>query len=745
MRMKSYAALCALFCAAIASAQGSRSAPHAPAMGPDQLQAPAQQQPEPPRAANRIQAQTRLITIDVVVTDSHGAPIKGLKKEDFQIFEEHNRPQDIAQFEFIDHAASATPNPAMAPSPTRFSNELTADRSVAPTVLLMDALNTDINNQMVVRQHMLSLLKTVPPTTPIAVMSLSHVLHIVQSFSTDPKILRAAIDRSMRAVPIEANPEDDAGSASNQQLDFNGGQVTQVVQALQQFEAMEYEAQMSIRVDETADAMLQIAKYLGGYTGRKNLIWFSEAFPIWIAPNADLSGGPFGNAFAGSASYNDKVKKAAEALTDARVAVYPVDAKGLAVDQLYSTAQDPHINQQNPGAGFGAQIQRQNGQHIDAQATMDALSESTGGRTCKNTNDLSGCVQSALNDGMTYYELSYYPEGIAWDGQFHKITVKTTQHGARLAYRRGYFANDAQKVASRENPEDMLKDACRDPLPSTGISLAVEPVETGAGVASAQPGQTRYLLTISPKTLSFEPQDGQRRVSLQMAICEFDPTGNSFQFFPRDLSRPVPDDLYKAWEDRGFRNIFDYGAKAEDKRVRFAVLDVPSGEVGTVDVPAHPTQFASVPGPVVSGAPGTLASAGAAPPAPSAGRPAPPATRTIVTKLKFTGANGSVSSLDWQGQSVVYTGNLAVGDGARALFKGMFNGKFHCDSGKLVPDGASSSATPSLQFAFHTATGGVAIVDLSGEAPAYSGTFPVDDSARPFFDYLWKLSHCQEP
>ena len=45
-----------------------------------------------------------------------------------------------------------------------------------------------------------------------------------------------------------------------------------------------YEAQMAIRVDETTNAMLAIAKYLGGYPGRKNLLWFSEAFPNWIEP-----------------------------------------------------------------------------------------------------------------------------------------------------------------------------------------------------------------------------------------------------------------------------------------------------------------------------------------------------------------------------------------------------------------------------------------------------------------------------
>jgi hypothetical protein len=38
-----------------------------------------------------------------------------------------------------------------------------------------------------------------------------------------------------------------------------------------------------------------------------------------------------------------------------------------------------------------------------------------------------------------------------------------------------------------------------------------------------------------------------------------------------------------------------------------------------------------------------------------------------------------------------------------------------------------------------------AVIDLGGSAPAYSGDVPVDSSGRAFFDYLWKLCHCQHP
>ena len=699
MPMKSCFAPLVLVCASLVAAQTA----------PQKSSAPPEQ---PARSSETLRTQTRLIAIDVVVTDSHGAPVRGLTKDDFQIFEEHNREQQIAQFRFVDRPTN-TPATAKAPaSAARFSNEWSADRNVAPTVLLMDALNTEMANQMQVRQKMLLLLKTLPPTTPVAVFTLGHTLHIVQTFSTDPKVLRAAINNTLRSVSIEQNPQDDADSPSNRALDQNGGQENQATRALEDFEAMTYQAQMAICVDETAEAMIQISKYLGGYAGRKNLIWFSEAFPDWIEPSADFGSDPF----RGSASYSDKIRAAAEALTDARIAVYPVDASGLTVDQLYSAAQNPHINQQNIGGGMGAQLSRQNGQHVDRLATMDNIAQATGGRTCENTNDLSGCVQSALNDGATYYELGYYPEGIAWDGRFHKIVIKSTQHGVKLAYRRGYYATDLKSAASGQKPEDLLKQACMNPLPSTSILLTVLPIAPQSAAEAAKPAQTRYLLTVSSAALTFEPVEGTRQLDLHMAICEFDPKEDSFQFFPRDLSRSVPENLYEAWKERGIQNILDYAPKPGDQRLRFAVLDVPSGEIGSVDVPAHPREFASS------------------------------ETRTIqiVTKIAFR-TQTAASWLDWTGNTLSYHGDVGVEQSAPAFFKNQYGEKFHCEAGKLVANDAGSNQQPGFLLTFRNLTGPSAQVELGGDRPEYSGDLPVDRSAKEFFDYLWKLVHCQSP
>ncbi|MDR3720837.1 MAG: VWA domain-containing protein [Candidatus Acidoferrales bacterium] len=726
---------------AVLAAAAEAQAPPGPQQNPPpplQVAVPQQNAPsaqQAPTASGTLKTNTRLITVDVVATDSHGNVMRGLKPEDFQVNEEHAGQQKVVQFSFVDASANSSPAPPgglIAPpaAPYIYTNLLPERMRVPPTVMLMDALNTNIQNQSEVHQHMVMLLKTLPASTPIAVFVLGHTLHVVQNFTTDPALLRAAVDRTLRSPDIERSAQDDADSPSNVALDQNGGNETPAIQALEDFEKTTFEAQMAIRVDETTDAMVSIAKFLGGYPGRKNLLWFSESFPDWIAPSSDFGA----DSFQGTADYSDKIRKASQALTDARIAVYPVDARGLEANQITSASSTPQINPRNPGGGFGAQLGRENNTRIDTQATMQQIAEQTGGKTCVNTNDLSGCVQGALDDSSAYYELAYYPENVKWDGKFHKITVKSNQHGIKLRYRTGYFATEPGALA-RQTPEKILQQVCVAPLSSTAVSLTAEsitPKQQGPGDG----GEARYLLTISPNSLTLVPGGASRQLNLQMAICEYTPNGDSFQIYPRDLSRPVPEAVYQGWKSTGIRNIFDYDAKPENRRLRFAVLDVPSGAVGSVDVPAHPHEFGSMP--VAAGAPAPPPPNPA--PAPSAAVAAPPPTH-----ITFRASTGASGTLDWTGDSVTYHGDLSLDLGAQALFGDLFGRHYHCDAGTLVTNDITFSDRPNFVLTLRKPGGTRAQIDLGGSASAYSGEVPVDSSARAFFDYLWKLCHCQQP
>src|SRR5258708_17707074 len=107
--------------------------------------------------------------------------------------------------------------------------------------------------------------------------------------------------------------------------------------------------------------------------------------------------------------YAGLVRKVAEAMTNAHVAVYPVDSTALTKDD-----------------------------HLSAQHTMNNLDQSTGGKAFYNRNDLIVGLRTSLEDGATYYTLSYYPDNKKWDGKFRVITVKSARPGVNLRYRLGY-------------------------------------------------------------------------------------------------------------------------------------------------------------------------------------------------------------------------------------------------------------------------------------------------------------------
>src|SRR5271156_873190 len=94
--------------ATVVFAAGQSSSPNPPSAS----SAPAQQQsPEatPPQQSAKpgavLQIKTRLVTVDVVATDSHANVVRDLKPEEFEVSD--GGPQAIAQFSFVDKSTNS--------------------------------------------------------------------------------------------------------------------------------------------------------------------------------------------------------------------------------------------------------------------------------------------------------------------------------------------------------------------------------------------------------------------------------------------------------------------------------------------------------------------------------------------------------------------------------------------------------------------------------------------------------------
>ncbi len=168
------------------------------------------------------------------------------------------------------------------------------------------------------------------------------------------------------------------------------------------------------RTDTTVSAFKALARALAGYPGRKNVIWLSGSFPIQIGPTLSARSDPWRD----SRSFLTGIEDAGALLADSRIAVYPVDVRGLqktGMDISLSAAENELYL--GPGDYNGGSIDatanllRQEAENLYGERiTMTEIADETGGHAFVGTNDLAAAMKRAFVDGATFYTLAYTPD-----------------------------------------------------------------------------------------------------------------------------------------------------------------------------------------------------------------------------------------------------------------------------------------------------------------------------------------------
>ncbi len=403
-------------------------------------------QPSPDGQITTLHTSTNLVVIDVTVTDSRQNPVHGLKQSDFTLME-NNIPQRVKNFEeHVPAPASDSSKVVALPKlpPGLFSNRAVAASNGPVNVVLLDSLNTPLEDQPYVRSQLVEFVKKQPPGTRIAIFGLSSSLTMLQGFTSDPEVLKAALtsktgirqpsDLLVNTV-TGGSPTDTTYStlwASNPNETPDQDLVyAQALANVQRFEALQTAFQLQLRSKYTLDAFNLLARYLVGIPGRKNVIWFSASFPLDVYPNPALQ-----DAMDSFVNSDAELRETDNLLTRAQVAVYPVDARGV-----YNTGAFTTDNFGNTKATDMQQFYQDAGTELE---TMSTMAEDTGGRVFNNTNNLTAAVTKAIEDGSNYYTLTYTPSDQHWDSKFRSIKVKLAQQGYNLTYRRGYYADDPE-------------------------------------------------------------------------------------------------------------------------------------------------------------------------------------------------------------------------------------------------------------------------------------------------------------
>ena len=333
------------------------------------------------------------VLLDVVVTDVAGHPVTGLNASDFMVTEEGEKQliKSLEEHHPMSAEGVARLKAASALAPNTFTNFTPQQNTNASTIILLDALGTPLDAQMELRQQLIEYLKHMQPGTPIAIFQLDTELRLIQGFSFDPQVLLAAA-MSKRDMPSMRRP--------------NGGFINEHIPSNR---------------DLLRQALRMIGRYLAGVPGRKNLIWFTGESPQQTYITG--VGNPFKDDFDVVGGFDgsdpDDVR---DVLAVSRVAVYPVDARGL------------QVNPQSLGG-------------IDLD--FEYVAEATGGRAYFNNNGFKETIAQIVGNGSNYYTLAYATTNQNWDGQFRHIKVAVDRPGVRIQNRQGYYAVDHAKVEQR--------------------------------------------------------------------------------------------------------------------------------------------------------------------------------------------------------------------------------------------------------------------------------------------------------
>jgi VWFA-related protein len=547
-----------------------------------------------------IRTNTRLVVVDVVVTHKNGQPVTGLKAENFTL-EENGKKQKVSVFA----APGSAAGPARAPAPAGIlsNHPENVEPAGVPTVLLLDAANSQFRDQAYARSQMLKyVVEQGQHGHPMAVLTLTDRLRVLQQFTSDPQVLMTAIKNLRPQEPIlQGAPPAPESHGVATGLDRSGGGGAAIGSALasaqvaaQQFADIQVGYNLERRTMITIEAMKALTRILGGLPGRKNVVWLTASLPFDLIPEdrnvtdaellADLPGQGrqrsvsvnAAGAFAAESRqlHGQDIKEAEAELASTNIAIYPVDVTGLISGMENSASRQGSVY--NDAAISGRALGGVSAQQA-AQDTMREIALQTGGKAYINQNEIKDGITLAVSDEKASYSLGYYPENKKWDGKFRSLKVKVDQGDTQVRYRKGYYALDPAQD-KKVNFEQEVAAVLELGAPATQVSFMAQAKPT-------DPGKLRVIFLVDAHTLTAEDACCGKKMNVILYASVYSADGKNMGTRSLKVDRTFDAATYQQLLDKGMMVPIDLDIPAGGKELRLAVLDNKTGFIGTVSGP----------------------------------------------------------------------------------------------------------------------------------------------------------------
>ncbi|HEV2698301.1 MAG TPA: VWA domain-containing protein [Terriglobales bacterium] len=482
------------------------------------------------------QSATRLVMLDVVVTDKKGNPVRTLSKEDFKVLEDGNE-QTIASFEPPDDHAPAPVEGNGQTSDGGKSGNATALTSSALTILVIDELDTRIGDQAYARGEVRKFLAARGPhlSEPTALMALEEKrLELLHDYTSDADALTDALKRHRPELPFRLLSGEGLRGASE-------------------------------RLASALEALREIAAANSHFAGRKNVIWLGPGFPALNYLRAQPTD---------KARLLGYVRETSDLMWQGRLSVYTVDPRGLEVAPE-SIGADLAI-----GSFFAPP------EPTTVDLVFEQIAPQTGGRMFRGLNDLDAQIARSVEDGDSYYALSYYPSNRAWNGRFRRIKVVPRNPELIARTRNGYYSVPDLPL-NFQDLDRVLSRAVINPLSYHSLAVIAHASLSGSPVRTA-----RVTVDLDPLGLHWQAAETQKhRCEVTVVAVGFSAKGKVIAQNVKELEVVVDEKKYAELVKHGMTMNLAMQLPPEAVRMRVVTRDSTNGNIGTADLTPEGEQF----------------------------------------------------------------------------------------------------------------------------------------------------------
>lgn len=469
------------------------------------------------------------------VTDERGRHVTDLTADDFEVLQ-NNRVQKLSTFAFISGEPGAVVSGAAAATGARPLTAAGVRRTIA---IVVDDLGLSIESTPRIRAVLRRFVDThMRQGDLVAILRTGAGIGALQQFTTDPRVLHAAVERvryNFRSpgVPFGIPAGGDDGQSFRDEA-FTAG---------------------------TLGAIRYVIGGMAELPGRKSVVVMSDGFSL-----ADAHPGPASGGSGASVARYGHILGAVRTVVDA------ANRAGVVIHGMYA-----------PGLTAKGEGRRA------AEDSLGVLAGQTGGLFIRDANDLSHGLARVLDDSRSYYLLGYVPDRATFSAtrpRFHALAVRVKRQRLRVRSRSGFLGQPQD--ARLSTTSDRMIAAVMSPFAGGDIRLRLS---SFFGLVDKMGPVVQSFMHVDARELTFdEGPDGTRMAQIETLAVTFGDNGEQVDQDARRYTVTLARDRYERALVSGFvHSVRVPVTRPGPYQLRVALRDVKSGRIGSassfVEVP----------------------------------------------------------------------------------------------------------------------------------------------------------------